>query len=56
MNFHERLNSKKFVFLHACYEGIIYENFYISGVDLFTSGVKNDEFRFGGMDSEFVSI
>ena len=49
-------NSKKFVFRHACYEGIIYEIFYISGVNLFKSRVKNDEFRFGRMDSEFVSI
>ena len=49
-------NSKKLVFLHTCYEGIIYENFYISGVNLFTSEVKNDEFRFGRMDSEFVNI
>ena len=49
-------NSKKFVSLHACYEGIIYEIFYISGVNLFKSRVKNDEFRFGRMDSEFVSI
>ena len=50
------VNPKKYVFLHTCDERIIYKNVYIWGVNFFTSRVKNDEFRLGRMNSEFVSI